>query len=62
MAQITIEVPAANAMELAQREKTLKAVAALPLEDSERICKLAESKKALAGLKKHWKMLTAMFG
>jgi len=62
MANITIAIPDGNAMETAKREETLKAVAKLPIEDLERIGKIASNPKALTGLKKNWKMLTAMFG
>lgn len=62
MANITITVPAGNPIETAKREEILKSVAKLPMDDLERLGKLATNKKALTGLKQHWNTLLSMFG
>jgi len=62
MTNITVAIPDGNAMESAKREETLKVVAKLPIDDLDRIGKLAENKKALTMLKTKWNTLKLMFG
>lgn len=61
MPKLTIEITADNSIELAAKERILKQCAAIPMEDLERVGQLVNNPNALAGLKKHWKMLKAMF-
>lgn len=61
MANITIELPPCSSLEQATREKALKAMAKLPLDDLERLRQIADNPKARQQLKSKWAMLKAMF-
>jgi len=61
MPKKTIEIEAANAIELDKKTRILQAAAKVPMEDLERVGEIVKNPKALAGLKSHWAMLKAMF-
>jgi len=61
MLKTTIEIEAANGVELDKKKTILQAAAKIPMDDLGRIGQLIQNPKALAGLKQHWLKLKLMF-
>ncbi|ALM50312.1 hypothetical protein AMR72_16325 [Flavobacterium psychrophilum] len=57
----TIEITAANSIELNAKAKIIVQCANLPMDDLERVGQLVGSTKALKSLKDKWLFLKAMF-